>query len=63
MKAIYQKPETELIAISAVRMLAGSNVEEGFNKDEVPTTEETEGNLARRHNNVWEDEEEEEKAY
>jgi hypothetical protein len=62
MKLTYQRPETELIIVSTVRMIAGSNPEDGFNPDDVEETQETSGNLSRRRN-VWDDEEEEEEEF
>lgn len=59
MKAIYQKPETEMIVVAAQQLMAGSlgNPEDGFNIDGAPeTTSETSGNLSRRHS-IWDDEE------
>lgn len=59
---IYQKPSTELFNVMTVQMIAASGYgkpEEGFNLDEVTTTDETSGNLSRRHS-VWDDQEEEE---
>lgn len=60
MKLTYKKPTTEIVTVSVAKMIATSQVEEGFNPNEADTTDETSGNLSRRHNNVWEDEEEEE---
>ena len=60
MKLTYKKPTTEIITISIAQMIATSQVEDGFNPNEADTTDETSGNLSRRHNNVWDEEEEEE---
>lgn len=62
MKLTYQRPETNLIIVSTMRMIAGSQVEDGFDPTTPETTDETSGNLSRRHN-VWDDEEEEEDQY
>jgi len=62
MKLTYQRPETKLIIVSTMRMIAGSQVEDGFDPTNPETTDETSGNLSRRHN-VWDDEEEEEDQY
>lgn len=59
MKKIYQKPETNLIVITPVQMIAGSNPEDGFKKDTANETDATEGNLSRRRRDIWEDEEDE----
>lgn len=60
MKLTYKKPTTEIITVSIAKMIATSQVEDGFNPNEAGETEETSGNLSRRHNNVWDEEEEEE---
>ena len=60
MKLTYKKPTTEIITVSIAHMIATSQVEDGFNPNEADTTDETHGNLSRRHNNVWDEEEEEE---
>jgi hypothetical protein len=58
MKQIYQKPETELIVVSTIRMIAASNPEDGFNTSNVPESDpgQTSGNLSRRRT-VWDDDE------
>ncbi len=44
----YQKPEVDILDVMTEEMLAGSvAIEDGFNLDEVGTTDETSGNLAR----------------
>lgn len=48
MKKIYQTPEVEILDIMTEEMIAASGpLEEGFNLNEVGTTDATEGNLAR----------------
>ena len=56
MKATYQKPLIEETDAELTPLLEGSQklVEDGFNPNDTPTTEETSGNLSRR--NVWFDE-------
>ncbi len=58
MKAIYQKPETEMIVVAAQQLMAGSlgNPEDGFDISDAPETGATDGNLSRRHS-IWDDEE------
>jgi hypothetical protein len=63
MKLIYKRPTTEIITISVAKMIANSQVEDGFDPNDVDVTDETSGNLSRRHNNVWDDEEEEKEDY
>lgn len=62
MKAIYQSPKTDIISISLQYMIALSNLEQGQDLGDAPETDETEGNLSRRHRrsvwDEWEDEEE-----
>ena len=60
MKLTYKKPTTEIVTVSLMQMIASSQLEEGFNPNEADETEETSGNLSRRHNNVWDEEFEEE---
>jgi hypothetical protein len=66
MKAIYQKPNTDLFNITVAQMIAASpalpeKVEEGFNTDSAPETSATSGNLSRK--DLWEDENEDEENY
>ena len=64
MKAIYQKPNTELFNVTVAQMIAASlpeKVEDGFNQNDAPTTEATSGNLSRK--DLWEDEYEDEENY
>jgi len=64
MKAIYQKPNTELFNITVAQMIAASlpeKVEEGFNTEEAPETTKTSGNLSRK--DLWEDDFEDEENY
>lgn len=60
MKLTYKKPTTEIVTVSIMQMIAASPVEDGFNTNDVDDTEETSGNLSRRHNDVWDEEFEEE---
>lgn len=53
MKKIYQNPTIKTVRIASQRLLADS-LQYGS------TTTETSGNLSRRGNNVWDDEDEEE---
>ena len=54
MKKIYQNPETKIVKIQTqYQMLAGSPGYGG-------TTTETSGNLSRRGNSVWDEDDEEE---
>ena len=66
MKAIYQKPATEIVVLTTgIHLLAISNgllgdgeTPKDFNpNEETNTTDATSGNLSRR--SVWDDEEEE----
>ena len=66
MKAIYQKPATEIVMLTTgAHLLTVSNgllgdgeTPKGFNpNEEANTTDATSGNLSRR--SVWDDEEEE----
>lgn len=63
MKKAYQIPATDIILVATAQIICGSimpeNVEDGFNTGDAPETDATSGNLGR-HNNVWDDEEEEE---
>ena len=56
MKAKYQTPSIETIGSDLCDLIMASGVEEGFNTDSAPTTEEISGNLSRR--DIWNDEEE-----
>ena len=56
MKTTYQKPKTEFIVVALSQLMAGSPVEDGFNQNETPTTEESSGNLSRSFS-VWGDDE------
>lgn len=58
MKAIYQKPETDMILVATQSPIAASPygpVENGFNQNDLGTTEATEGNLSRGRS-IWDDE-------
>jgi hypothetical protein len=60
MKAIYQKPSTEFMSTTMSQLMVASlpeKVEDGFNPNDTPTTDQTSGNLSRRK--VWDDEDEE----
>jgi hypothetical protein len=44
----YQKPEVDILDVMTEEMIAASGaIEEGFNIEEVGTTDATSGNLAR----------------
>lgn len=49
--------------IETTRMIAASGVEDGFNIDDAPETDDTSGNLTRRRRDIWQDEDEEEEEY
>ena len=58
MKAIYQKPETDMILVATQSPIAASlygSVEDGFSLDDLGTTDATEGNLSRGRS-IWDDE-------
>ena len=65
MKTTYQKPMTDVITIASAQIMAGSLLRQDANGNPSqdlsnPTeTNETQGNLSRRHT-VWDDEEEQE---
>ena len=63
MKAIDQKPSTEEIIVAISPLMSQSQtpekVEDGFDPNDTPTTDQTSGNLSRRRT-VWDEEEEEE---
>ena len=54
MNKIYQKPEVEILDVMSEEMIATSNPEDGFNMGEVPTIDDTSGNLSRELD-LWED--------
>jgi len=55
MKKAYQKPQAYAEAADLGDMIAAS-IEKGFNLEDVETTNETSGNLARR--SIWDDDDE-----
>lgn len=63
MKMIYQNPKTDIITISVMQMVAASNnygtPEQGQDLGSAETTDQTYGNLSRRHD-VWTEDEDEE---
>ena len=63
MKKIYQAPEIVMALIETTRMIAASGVEDGFNIDDAPETDDTSGKLSRRRRDIWQDEDEEEEEY
>ena len=57
MKAIYQKPVTDIVNVKLTPLMNQSPlgpVEEGFDPGQAPETGETSGNLSRR--SIWDDE-------
>ena len=58
MKKIYQMPTIKWLEAETEEMIASSPLENGFNMDEVDTTNETSGNLSRKGYSVWDDEDE-----
>ena len=56
MKKIYQKPTIEFLSMEIEDLIMWS-VTDGINKEDVETTDDTEGNLGR-HNSIWDEEEE-----
>ena len=58
MKKIYQMPTIKWLEADTEEMIASSPLENGFNMDEVDTTNETSGNLSRKGYSVWDDEDE-----
>ena len=64
MKATYQKPATDTMSISVAQIMTGSNnygtPEAGQDLGTAQETDATSGNLSRRRNTVWDDEEEDE---
>ena len=60
MKKTYQMPAIKWVEAEAEDMLVASQVESGFNMSQpIGTTQETSGNLSRKHNDLWEIDEEE----
>ena len=60
MKKKYQSPETQLVLVNTLQMIAASPVENGFDPSKpIGTTDATSGNLSRRGYSVWDDENEE----
>ena len=57
MKAIYQKPETDMILVATQQLMAGSMgpVEDDTNLNDAPVTTATSGNLSRGRS-IWDDE-------
>lgn len=58
MKAIYQKPETNVTFVAVQQLMVSSplgNPEDGFNLDDAPETGESSGNLSRGRS-IWDDE-------
>ena len=60
MKKTYLMPTTKWMEAETEEMIAASytNIEEGFNLDNLSTTDATSGNLARQ-NDLWAEDEEE----
>jgi len=58
MKKTYQMPTIKWLEADTEEMIASSPLENGFNMDEVGTTNETSGNLSRKGYSVWDDEDE-----
>ena len=53
MKKTYMQPTTEVMNVELTQLMAGSLVEKGFDMTDVPTLDETSGNLSLDDLNLW----------